>query len=490
VRPATIRLGLCLALLGAPGTTTAQPGEASVNELAPTMAELLALRAELASEQDALRQHALTGLMELGDETLPVIRARLRALGASERPGRPMQVALAELRRASAHAPQGDPHDLASGLAETLTLDRSEPTVLVCELIALLRALEAQHSLAAAEVIVSELFALEPRLLRQEATRTRRRLGKLLVPAYLRHRYDARPGLRQLAREGLGALGMNSEERLFGQQDGEQLAATVHALGDAYAKRDTHDARERAAVPWTVALLDDVRPGVRAAARRTVLLMGENAAEPLAQRALDLGGTLPDEGSDAGQLLGKVIEQVEARRLQLVSGALQRARSAINRAELTLAEEQLALALTHEPSPALANQLALAYQELGRRLDDTNQPLRALSASRRALRLDPNLKPARARVLYLEAEQRVADGVPDLHALRTASALDPTHPSARPLLDELRGDRVQSAYTLRRQLGFVAAGLVALAACLVLHLRRASLRAMRLSQRRTEGSLH
>jgi len=194
----------------------------------------------------------------------------------------------------------------------------------------------------------------------------------------------------------------------------------------------------------------------------------------LRERTLDLTGSAPEPSAASAQLLSKLLEHVDAARMQGTSSPLQAALSALAKGDLALTEQQLDRALAEPPPEPLIPRIARAYSELAQKLDAANLPTRALLAARRALRLDPSSQAARARVLYLEAEQRLAGGVADLQALTTASALDPTHPSARPLLEELRGERIKSAQARRRQLGFVAAALVALAACFVLYLRRAA----------------
>lgn len=464
------------------------------NELVPTYAELLALRRGLGSEQPDQRESSLTALMELGGEALPVLRERLRAIGSGLAPkalSGPMQAL-----RKQAGGPTGD---LASGILPTLDNDRSEPMLLLCELVALLRALEAQHSLAATQLIVSELFVLDPKLFRPEAVRERKQLGKLLLPAYLRHRSDARPALQKLASESLSALGSASEERLFSQPEGDLQAAVLVAAGDAYAasakapprattRAREEVAREQSAVRWVVALLDDTRPEVREAARRTTRVFGEAADEPLRERSLDVLGAPADPAWTTARVLDQLIAHLDEDRTQRASAAVVAARNALEKGELGEVEQQLALALADDPNDELRGRIASAYQELGKRLDQADLPTRALVASRRAVRLAPDSKPARARALYLEAERRLGDGVADLQALREASTLDPSHPDASPLLDELRGGRITNARELRRQLGFLAAGLFAVAACLVLYFRRVALQRAKVAARK-EGSV-
>lgn len=488
---ARARWAICCLLLGLPSAglehARAQPDDARPeNELAPTLAELMATRRGLVGAQASVRLGAYRALSELGPEAMPVIQQRLKTIAGAGLDAKALQQHRAALmRRAGGGDKAAAKLDLAAAVERALDYDQSEPTALLAELAALLRSLESQQSIQAAQVIVSELFALEPRLFRQEAIRTRKKLGKLMLPAMLRHRVDARPELQKLAREALTALGMNSDERVFQLADAELLAASIDALGASYTASDTHDARQLAQVPWVVAHLDDARPAVRAAARRTVKGYGDAAAQALRARALDLTGVPPDATSGPDPLLVKLLEQADGPRNQEASSALQAARSALHKGELAQVEQQLDRALSAAPPPPLAQPLARVYSELAQKLDAANLPVRALVASRRALRLDPTSSTARARVLYLEAEQRLSSGVADLQALTTASALDPQHPSARPLLEELRGERIKSAQALRRQLGFVAAALVALAACFVLYLRRAARQRSTAAPRRT-----
>ncbi|MEY4510811.1 MAG: hypothetical protein RLZZ450_2933, partial [Pseudomonadota bacterium] len=352
------RLGLCIVALAAPLSLRACTGglfpaaahaqgaedEAShqpvatgtANELVPTYAELLAMRRGLGSEQPDVRESSLTALMELGGEALPVIRERLRAI-ASELAPKTLGEALQTLRKQAG----GPANDLASGIPRTLDNDRAPPTLLACELVALLRALEAQHSLAATQLIVSELFALEPKLFRPEAVRERKRLGKLLIPAYLRHRGDPRPALQKLAKESLSALGTATDERLFSQPEGDLQAACIVAAGDAYSAGASHaspaqatsahadGSRDRSSTRWVVALLDDTRPDVREAARRTTRLFGDAADEPLRERSLDVLGAPADPTWTTARALDQLIANFDEERTQRASAAVVSARTAL-----------------------------------------------------------------------------------------------------------------------------------------------------------------
>ncbi|HEX5658663.1 MAG TPA: hypothetical protein VFX59_15785, partial [Polyangiales bacterium] len=184
-------LALCLLL---------SVGSARADDAPPTLDQrVLALRSESAES----RRASLLALLETDSASLDAVQAYVRGLGKPTG----LLEKLALIRA-------DDAKDLPSALLHALDRDRSPAMVQAVALSALLRALERQHSIEASALIVSELFAVSPVVFRGEAPRTRKRLGKLLAPGWIKARASEDPALQKLAKDGLRALGFSTPQRL------------------------------------------------------------------------------------------------------------------------------------------------------------------------------------------------------------------------------------------------------------------------------------
>jgi hypothetical protein len=423
-------------------------------------AALSALEKRVAGLQDdsaELRRASLIGLLETDGASLGAVQAYLRGLHKPD----------GLLEKLSAIRGE-DSKELTPALLAALERDRSAPMVQAVTLSALLRALERQHSIDASAVIASELFAIAPAVFRGEAPRTRKRLGKLLAPGWIQARASEDPALQKLAKDSLHALGFSTPQRLYGDtSDPELTAAILTAAGDALASD---------ALPWLVAYLDDPRPNVRAAARRATAQFEGKAADLLRVRLAELTHQAADPSWSAAELLSRIVEREESVRTSPARDALVQAERLLARkSSLDEATVLLDRALSSGVPASDAPRLARAYLALAAQRDERNERVPALVAFRRALRSDPqgpHAKQARARVLYLEAEDRMAEGIADTHALRTAVSLDPAQPAAKTLADQLERARDRNALELRKWLGYGAAALLLLASLLTLRTRR------------------
>ncbi|HEY6879778.1 MAG TPA: hypothetical protein VI299_17240 [Polyangiales bacterium] len=418
--------------------------------------------AGLKEENADVRRASVMGLLDTDRSSLGAVQTYLR--GLTKQSG--LLEKLTTIR-------SGEAKELSSALLDALTRDRSEAMQEAVTLSALLRALERQHSIDASTVIVNELFAVAPAVFRSEAQRTRKRLGRMLAPGLIQARASDDPALHKLAREGLNALGLSTPQRLYGDaSDPELTAAILTAAGDALAAD---------ALPWLVAYLDDPRASVRAAARRATAQFEGKAADLLRVRLAELTGQAPDPRWSAAELLSRVTEHDENTRTAPAREALAQAERLLSvRSDLERATQLLDRALSVGVAAADAPRLARAYLALGAQLDQRNQRDSALDAFRRALRSDPrgpHEKQAQARVLYLEAEDRLGEGIADTHALRTAVALDPKQPAAQALAERLERARDGSVFALRRWLGYAAGILLVAAAFLTLRSRKRAIAA-------------
>lgn len=314
---------------------------ARAEDAPPTLEQrVLALRSESAES----RRTSLIALLETDGGSLDAVQAYLRGLGKPSGLLEKLSVIRAE-----------DAKDLPSALLGALDQDRSPAMVQAVALSALLRALERQHSIDASALIVSELFAVAPAVFRGEAPRTRKRLGKLLAPGWVRARASEDPALQKLAKDGLHALGFSTPQRLYGDpSDPELTAAILRAAGDALAAD---------ALPWLVAYLDDPRANVRIEARRATAQFEGKAADLLRVRLTELTREAPDPHLSAAELLSQIVAHEERVRTEPARAALAEAERLLSkRVQLERASSLLDQAMSVGVPEADAVRLARAVE--------------------------------------------------------------------------------------------------------------------------------
>ncbi|HEX6240169.1 MAG TPA: hypothetical protein VFZ61_04730, partial [Polyangiales bacterium] len=356
--------------------------------------------------------------------------------------------------------------DLLKGVLPALRDKRTPALVLASELVALLRALEAQQSPEAADVIVGKLFALDAKLFRYEAPRSRVRLGPLVIPAAIRFRNHPRSWVRKFSQETLAELHVSEPGRAVQQDDVALLAAILQAYGDTL----WFDA-----MPVVVSYVGDERSEVRGAARRALARFGKNAIWQLRERYLNTTGKEADPNWGHQRLLSELARWFEAPQREAVERELARASQALTRGDFAAAEAALDAALVTAPFGEAAPQLSPLYVRIAGHHEANGRVERALDCLRRALRLDADGKDhsrTLARIKYLEAELRLARGQVDLASYTQAVALDPGLSEAQAVLDELTGKTHERERERQRALALVAAAVLVVAGCLALRGRR------------------
>jgi tetratricopeptide (TPR) repeat protein len=464
-------LAPCGALAQAPTPDAIEQGDGA-SDTALSARELAELAQGLGAQSAAARERALSSLTGLGEDALPAISARLTQLSTRGFDAAATLEAMSSLR---SHAPQTScqtdcpqeaPLDLLKGVLPGLREKRSPALLLASELVALLRALEAQQSAEAADVIVGKLFALDAKLFRYEAPRTRSRLGPLIIPAAIRFRNHPRSWVRKFSLETLAELHVSEPGRAVQQDDVALLAAILQAYGDTLWFE---------AMPVVVSYVGDERSEVRAAARRALARFGKNAIWQLRERYLNTTGKEANPSWSHQRLLGELARWFETPQREAVERELARANTAIASGDFATAEAALDAALVTAPFGDAAPQLAPLYVRIAGHHEANGRVEHALDCLRRALRLDADGKDRTrtlARIKYLEAELRLATGQVDLISYTQALALDPGLSEARAVLDELTGKTRERERERQRALALLAAAVLVVAGCLALRGRR------------------
>lgn len=451
----TARALLCLALLLGPTSAVDAQTAAGAPPIAPSAAHLRGSAEALAGDDFKARHRALLQLLTLGRGALPAIRGRLTQLRSLGVDGTKLAPKLIVTRRIHADTRTSE---LAAALNAALQRDRSLAMVQAVELTALVHALSVQHTIEAADVLVGQLFALAPAQLRAEATRARKRLGGLLMPAYLRHAGRGQPAMQRLCRAALGALGASTPRQAFERAD----AALLPSLLGVYRLLRTPEA-----LPWIATYVGDPRLAVHEAAVEAARAYGQAALPFLRQRTLQLTGSAPGADADAAAILHALAARNAEPRTQLLA----KVEALLKDEKLFDATHQLDRLIEPGIDRSLAPRAATTYVALATKQEAAGKQEDALRSYRRATRLAPDDeagRAARARALHLETQLRLGGGIADVHSLEEAVSLDPTLTQAADLLAEVRGDLVAEDRARRRVAGLLAAAMLAISATLLL----------------------
>jgi hypothetical protein len=462
VKLAKAALAVCLAAL--PCAAHAERAAPAVVEAATALPELGALTEALGASDPGQREEALDHLLTLDSEAYGALRAHLRSTHALGDQAAALRASLAYVQRMRAGA--GSEAKLKAVLLRALESDPSPAMRHAVELHALIQALEAERTRAAADVLL-ELLAVEQRGLRTPVLRAMKRLGRRALVPLLRARAAPDPATQRLARDALVALRAQSVDAAFEQAEPDEVADLLAVYGEQ---------RERDALPWAVAYLQGPDPILRSAAARALSSYGEAALPTLSDLVATRTGIEPAADATASQLLRQLVEEL-GRSASSGADALARAEAALKTNDLAAAERALDESLNCALSTSETLRAGALYAQAAAKHDAQNRSARALMLYRRALRLgaeEPGLTAVRARALYLEAELRLWTGIADVPTLAQAAKLDPKLSAAHELLDELTGARRERERTLERRVGLAAAGMLALAALLVLLSRRST----------------
>lgn len=435
------------------GASTSAPPLAAT---AFTLKELEGLSQRLSSSAAGERQAAFEALLSLGEDALPAVGSRLSSLAQRGIDQEGVLLAWTDFRKVQGvDAPDG-PVDLAKGALPSLARGHGPAAALGAELIALLRALEAQRSPEAAELIVAKLLPLSSKLFRYEAPRIRERLSVLLLPALIRYQNNGKPWVRAFCQESLKAMAISSPGRAVQQDDVALLAAILRAYGDTL----TFDA-----MPAVVTYVTDERLEVQQAARKAVSRFGRNAIWQIRERYVNATGKDAGPNWSHQRILNELYKLHDEPKQRVFDAEFSRAERALAADNVQEASLALDAALRAAPSAEQATRTAPLFARLGEHALSAQKAETALTHFRRARRLAPNAPQAplvQARIAYLQGELRLADGILDLTSFEHATQLDPSFGPAESALDELSGARAERDTQRRRLLGFVAAFLMAL----------------------------
>lgn len=442
----------------------ALPSRGPTAQTAPQEGELARIARRLGDAQAPVRKNAARQLSQLGPDALGSIERRLKQLAGQRPPLDAALTAMTRFRTIQGSTRADDNVDLAKGIEPVLAQQRSRDLLRMAEPLLYLRALERMGTPEAADVIVSQLFALEDKVWRWESHRTLQRLGAVMLPAMWTHQSHEQRWVRKFCRWGIDKLGLRNPGLAVQQDNPQVLAGVLRAYGDTL---------HFPAMPSVVAFVGSSKASVRQAARYAVERFGRNAIWQIREAYLNATGKDADPNWGHKQALRELYAWHDRPRIERAQLAARKATTALDAGDLHAASRALDAALAAEPHGRSSTDFAALYARLGA-LQLERKAADALPAFRRALRLAPGHARAaawRAQVEYLQGQRRLAAGLVDVGAYRAAAQLNPAHDRAAAMLDQLSGARASRASSWRRAAGLLAALLLALAALFMLRSR-------------------
>jgi tetratricopeptide (TPR) repeat protein len=224
------------------------------------------------------------------------------------------------------------------------------------------------------------------------------------------------------------------------------------------------------AVRLVVSFVSSERAQVREAARQAVALMGEVATWQLRDTYENVVGKRPPRDWAWERTARELFAEFDRLRFAQVGKLFEEGQAARARGDLAAMRTKFDELLAHDPRFEQSAELAAGYVAFAESVQDKARS-EAITALRRAERLDPKLKEATSLRLTLEAEALEERGIADATLLERALESDSANARARAALARFERGEPKRSENAR----YIAAGsilAVALGAIAFLFLRR------------------
>jgi tetratricopeptide (TPR) repeat protein len=456
VRPTLVRLCLLSALVAVwqPARARAQselPPPGVLEGRGLSAAEIARLAGQLGGAQG--RADAYHALIELHEESLPGIAARLTALRRSRPDTEAAKAAFTAFRHALGSRRGDDVIDLAQGVLPALAERRDASLLAMAEPLLLLRALERMATREAG-LRMADIFTLDaPGVWDFELHLARDRVGLRLLPALIALRSHGDARVRAWAQQGVHALGMEDPAVATNQSDAHLAAEVIRAYSDPL---------DFDAMPLLVRLTAADKLEVREAARAAVARFGKNAVWQTRQLYSEVAGKGADKRWDAERTARELYAVLDRSQREQAGALLAKGMSDYVSGRLPEMQKSYDALLAQYPRFEEREKMAPGYAALGDALLEEDKLEAAHAAYQRALRLAPEASDAeqlRGKLAFTEAELSLTDGVVDLHGYDQALHHDPQLSAAADIKDRLSG---QKAVRERRNKRLAAGAAIAL----------------------------
>ena len=288
---------------------------------------------------------------------------------------------------------------------------------------------------------------------RPELTKEVKQLGDRAVAALIEARLAPSQETKYWASNMLDMLNKRLPSDAVQSKNNQVLADVMHAYGVV---------RDLDAVPVILSFVNSDRAQVRTAAREALESYGQDAMWKLRESYIALTGHAAPEAWDAAQLATDLFASYDKFRLQEVYALLTDGLRAVAAGQLDEAVADFDKVLARQPMLDRRAEMAPAYVEYARSIEDKDRQ-GALAYLRKATRLDdsPVLSAqAKSEIAYLEGEELVARGIPDVDHFRRAVVLDPTNRRAEAELHRRTAEAERRQTILERWLAGGAAAAV------------------------------
>jgi hypothetical protein len=446
-------------------------------ELAPPepgdVEQLDALLARIRSEDASAREDARREILEVGPRLVSAIDRRMNAI-ADKANRDSMKQALEGIRK-RARDDERDKLRAAGEKGKVTTPDYLEmvsrdarPSAKewqdLVSVLAMSRMLVQIGTVEAARELI-DVYVRFGEFLRVDTQLMLEKMNEKAIAALIETRRHRAEKIARWAERQLDTLGKGIPGEAVQTQDQQVLADVLRAYGRT---RDPDAAR------IVISFANSERAQVRDAARQAVALLGEIGAWQLRDTYESIVGKKPQRDWSWERTARELFGEFDRLRFAQVYEQFDRGQKAQNAGDTLAMKQAFDKVLTRNPNFDRRSEMAPGYVKFATDRADTDRAA-ALDALRRARRIaesDDQKKIAESLLLTLEAEQLLDRGVADQLLLRRAIELDASNQRARDVLARMERGETHGSRDLGRYASAIAIALVALAAILLIAIRR------------------
>ena len=455
-----LALGVVTLAGAAPAETAAPSAERKLPELptppsielgrpdAADLAEVDALLGRIVADDAQDREAAVRELLESQAKQVSAIRFRLAAVADSADKEAMKRLLLKTRRELLARKDDEESDKPAAGLDYLARLaERAEPKSEawrnLVSVLSLSRMLESIGSVESVRGLI-DVYARFGEFLRITTQNALSRLGNKAVPALIEAERHPAEKISKWAVRQLDMLGKGIPSEAVQIADQAVLCDVLRAYGRT---------RNPDAVRIVVSFANSERAQIREAARQAVALTGEVATWQLRDSYENVVGKKPPRDWSWERTARELFSEFDRLRFAQVGKLYEAGQAARAKGDLKAMRQRFDELLAHDPNFEQKGELAAGYAAFARSVQDSARA-DALSALRRAERLDATLKDVTSLRLTLEAEALEERGIADSTLLERALLEDPNNARAKSALARFeRGEPKRS-----EKARFIAAG--------------------------------
>jgi tetratricopeptide (TPR) repeat protein len=392
---------------------------------ATELAEVDALLGRVISADDTDREAAVRELLEAEPKHVSAARFRISSIADSADKEAMKRLLLKTRRDLLDEKADEDESKPSAGVDYLGRLTqkaepKSEAWRQLVSVLALSRMLESIGNVEAVRGLI-EVYARYGEFLRITTQNALTRLGDKAVPALIEAQRHPAEKIAKWAVRQLDMLGKGVPSETVQTEDPAVLADVLRAYGRT---------RNPDAVRIVASFANSERAQVREAARQAVALMGEVGSWQLRDTYENVVGKKPPRDWSWERIARELFAEFDRLRFAQVGKLFEDGQAARAKGDLQGMRGFYDKLLAHDPSFEGRQELAQGYLEYAKSVADKSRP-DAITALRRAERLDPTLKTAAGLRLTLAAEALEERGIVDSTLLERALENDPQNARAK-----------------------------------------------------------